>query len=81
MIRYFEVVHEEPYVHWLSNYSSGVPQRGMGYMPKRGVNVNACEIARYVSMSVVSCYLWITNSVTCVTVTVYYCYLRIYGYI
>lgn len=48
MIRYFEIVETEPYVHWLSNYSSNVPQRGIGYMPKRGVNVNICEIARFV---------------------------------
>jgi len=46
VIRYFEIVETEPYVHWLSNYSSNVPQRGIGYMPKRGVNVNICEIAR-----------------------------------
>ncbi|XP_067931451.1 coronin-1B-like isoform X2 [Watersipora subatra] len=51
VIRYFEVTAEEPYVYWLSNYSSNVPQRGMGYMPKRGVNVNVCEIARFFKLA------------------------------
>lgn len=46
-IRYFEVTDEPPYVHYLSLYSSKESQRGMGYMPKRGLEVNKCEIARF----------------------------------
>ncbi|XP_053550647.1 coronin-1A [Bombina bombina] len=46
-IRYFEVTDETPYVHYLSLYSSKDSQRGMGYMPKRGLEVNKCEIARF----------------------------------
>ncbi|XP_075035068.1 coronin-1A [Mixophyes fleayi] len=46
-IRYFEVTDEAPYVHYLSVYSSKDSQRGMGYMPKRGLEVNKCEIARF----------------------------------
>lgn len=45
-IRYFEVTEEAPYVHYLSMYSSKESQKGMGYMPKRGLEVNKCEIAR-----------------------------------
>ena len=45
-IRYFEVTDEAPYVHYLSMYSSKDSQKGMGYMPKRGLEVNKCEIAR-----------------------------------
>uniref|UniRef100_A0A8C6L3W5 Coronin n=1 Tax=Nothobranchius furzeri TaxID=105023 RepID=A0A8C6L3W5_NOTFU len=45
-IRYFEVTDEPPYVHYLSTFSSKEPQRGMGFMPKRGVDVTKCEIAR-----------------------------------
>jgi len=45
-IRYFEVTDEAPYVHYLSMYSSKESQKGMGYMPKRGLEVNKCEIAR-----------------------------------
>uniref|UniRef100_A0A3P8YXP8 Coronin n=1 Tax=Esox lucius TaxID=8010 RepID=A0A3P8YXP8_ESOLU len=46
-IRYFEVTDEAPYVHYLSMYSSKESQKGMGYMPKRGLEVNKCEIARF----------------------------------
>ncbi|XP_066551830.1 coronin-6 isoform X2 [Amia ocellicauda] len=45
-IRYFEITDEPPYVHYLSTYSSKEPQRGMGFMPKRGLDVSKCEIAR-----------------------------------
>ncbi|XP_069100126.1 coronin-1A-like isoform X1 [Pleurodeles waltl] len=46
-IRYFEITDEAPYVHYLSMYSSKESQRGMGYMPKRGLEINKCEIARF----------------------------------
>ena len=47
MIRYFEVTDDAPYIHYLNMYQSPDPQRGIGFMPKRGINVNVCEIARY----------------------------------
>ncbi|CAL9692732.1 unnamed protein product [Knipowitschia caucasica] len=46
-IRYFEVTDEAPYVHFLSMFSSKDSQKGMGFMPKRGLEVNKCEIARF----------------------------------
>uniref|UniRef100_A0A9L0KLR0 Coronin n=1 Tax=Equus asinus TaxID=9793 RepID=A0A9L0KLR0_EQUAS len=46
-IRYFEITDESPYVHYLNTFSSKEPQRGMGHMPKRGLDVNKCEIARF----------------------------------
>ncbi|NXJ73316.1 CORO6 protein, partial [Trogon melanurus] len=46
-IRYFEITDEAPYVHYLNTYSSKEPQRGMGFMPKRGLDVSKCEIARW----------------------------------
>uniref|UniRef100_H3AGI6 Coronin n=1 Tax=Latimeria chalumnae TaxID=7897 RepID=H3AGI6_LATCH len=46
-IRYFELTDESPYIHFLSTFSSKEPQRGMGFMPKRGLDVNKCEIARF----------------------------------
>lgn len=45
-IRYFEITDEPPFVHYLNTFSSKEPQRGMGFMPKRGLEVNKCEIAR-----------------------------------
>ncbi|KAM6423019.1 coronin-1C isoform 1-T1 [Liasis olivaceus] len=46
-IRYFEITDESPYVHYLNTFSSKEPQRGVGFMPKRGLDVNKCEIARF----------------------------------
>lgn len=51
-IRYFEITDEAPFVHYLNTFSTKEPQRGMGYMPKRGLDVNKCEIARYERMLV-----------------------------
>ncbi|XP_069917261.1 coronin-6 isoform X10 [Oryctolagus cuniculus] len=46
-IRYFEITEEAPYVHYLNTFSSKEPQRGVGFMPKRGLDVSKCEIARF----------------------------------
>ncbi|KAL0083424.1 hypothetical protein F4703DRAFT_1738537 [Phycomyces blakesleeanus] len=43
-IRYYEYENDELFP--LSEFKSGDPQRGMGFLPKRGVNVADCEIAR-----------------------------------
>ncbi|BFZ04672.1 hypothetical protein BsWGS_07710 [Bradybaena similaris] len=47
LIRYYEVTNEAPYVHFLTLFQSNAPQRGIGFMPKRGLNVNNNEIARF----------------------------------
>ncbi|XP_013389643.1 coronin-1C isoform X2 [Lingula anatina] len=44
-IMYFEV--EGDNVYYLNSYSSKDPQRGIGMMPKRGLDVNICEVARF----------------------------------
>ncbi|XP_008198815.1 coronin-2B isoform X2 [Tribolium castaneum] len=46
-IRYYEVTDEPPYIHFLSQFLSGSPQRGLGIMPKRGLNIHICEIFRF----------------------------------
>ncbi|XP_006980600.1 coronin-1B [Peromyscus maniculatus bairdii] len=46
-IRYFEITNEPPYIHFLNTFTSKEPQRGMGSMPKRGLEVSKCEIARF----------------------------------
>jgi len=51
VIRYFEITDEVPFVHYLNLYQCSEPQRGIGWMPKRGLNVAACEIARSVARS------------------------------
>ncbi|KAI1292171.1 Coronin-1C [Halotydeus destructor] len=45
-IRYFEITDESPFVHYISTLQSTEPQRGVGFMPKRGCDVLSCEIAR-----------------------------------
>lgn len=51
-IRYYEIVDEAPYMHFLSEFKSNTPLRGLSFLPKRGVNVTECEIARGFKVSV-----------------------------
>ncbi|KAJ4438090.1 hypothetical protein ANN_14029 [Periplaneta americana] len=46
-IRYYEVVDQAPWLHYLNQFLSGSPQRGLGFMPKRGCDVTQCEIFRF----------------------------------
>lgn len=46
-IRYYETTDESPYCHYLSQFLSGLPQRGLGVMPKRGCDVYRCEVFRF----------------------------------
>ncbi|XP_034941568.1 coronin-6 [Chelonus insularis] len=47
VIRYFEITPEPPFVHYINTFQTPDPQRGIGMMPKRGCDVNSCEIARF----------------------------------
>ncbi|NWW71196.1 COR2A protein, partial [Climacteris rufus] len=46
-IRYYEIHPEKPYLNYLMEYRSPLPQKGIGVMPKRGLDVAACEIFRF----------------------------------
>ncbi|KAM7419399.1 hypothetical protein PAMA_016497 [Pampus argenteus] len=46
-IRYYEISSEKPYLHYLTEYRSLLPQKGMGVMPKRGLDVSSCEVFRF----------------------------------
>lgn len=46
-IRYYELVDEPPYVYYLNQFLSGQPQKALGFMPKRGLNVVQCEVFRF----------------------------------
>ncbi|CAD7082397.1 unnamed protein product [Hermetia illucens] len=46
-IRYYEIVTEAPYIYYLNQFLSGQPQKALACMPKRGVNVNNCEVFRF----------------------------------
>jgi len=50
-IRYYEVVDEAPYIHFLTEYKSATPQRGMGWTPKLAMDLNACEITRMLKLT------------------------------
>nr|BAD74160.1 coronin [Physarum polycephalum] len=45
-IRYYEIVDEAPYFHYLAEFKSSTPQKGLAFLPKRSLNVNECEISR-----------------------------------
>lgn len=47
VIRYFEITSEAPFVHYINTFQTSDPQRGIGMMPKRGCDVNSCEITRF----------------------------------
>jgi len=49
-IRYYEIVDEAPYIHYLTEFKSNTPQRGMAMLPKRAVNVSECEIVRLLKL-------------------------------
>ncbi|XP_040337726.1 coronin-2A [Herpailurus yagouaroundi] len=46
-IRYYEVSADKPHLNYLTEYRSYNPQKGIGVMPKRGLDVSSCEIFRF----------------------------------
>uniref|UniRef100_A0A7N8X5E7 Coronin n=1 Tax=Mastacembelus armatus TaxID=205130 RepID=A0A7N8X5E7_9TELE len=46
-IRYFEITTEKPYIQYLMEFRSPAPQKGLGVMPKHGLDVAACEVYRF----------------------------------
>jgi coronin-1B/1C/6 len=45
-IKYFEVVNEAPYIHFLSEFRNSQSQKGLGWLPKYACDTSKCEIAR-----------------------------------
>jgi len=50
-IRYYELVDENPYVYFLTEFKSATPQRGMGWAPKLAMDLASCEIARLLKLT------------------------------
>jgi hypothetical protein len=50
-IKMFEIVDEAPFSHYLTEYSSSNQQMGVAWLPKRSLDVRACEIARFIKVS------------------------------
>lgn len=49
-IRFYELVPDAPYAHFISAYKSTSPQRGMGMVPKYALDVMNCEVARLLKL-------------------------------
>jgi len=45
-IRYYEIDPKKPFCHSLSVFSTSTPQRGVGWLPKTGCDLNACQVAK-----------------------------------
>lgn len=50
-IRYYEIVDEAPYIHFLSEFKSATPQRGMASVPKLAMDLGSCEIMRLLKLT------------------------------
>jgi len=51
-IRYYEVVDEAPYVHFLSEFKSNSPQRGLSMLPKRACKVSENEVVKMLKIGI-----------------------------
>jgi len=49
-IRYYEIVDEAPYIYFLTEFKSAVPQKGLCTLPKRAINVSECEIVKMLKL-------------------------------
>jgi coronin-1B/1C/6 len=49
-IRFYEIVPDAPYVHFISAYKSTNPQRGMGMVPKYALDTSQCEVTRLLKL-------------------------------
>jgi len=50
-IRYYEMTDDAKPIYFLTEFKSSTPQRGIGALPKRAVNVSECEIQRLYKIS------------------------------
>lgn len=50
-VRFYELTNDAPYAYSLSDYRSQVSAKGMAMVPKRGVNVMACETTRLLKLT------------------------------
>jgi len=50
-IRYYEIVDEDPYIHYLTEFKSATPLRGACLLPKRYCDISANEIDRVLKLS------------------------------
>lgn len=47
VIRYYELVNEDPYFHYITTFQSAAAQRGLSPIPKRSCDPNITEVMRF----------------------------------
>jgi WD40 repeat protein len=45
-IRYYEIVDEAPFIHYLDDFRSNSPHKGVCFLPKTSVDYMSCEVAQ-----------------------------------
>jgi len=50
-IMYYELVNDDKHLYSLSLYRNNEPQKGGGWVPKKGLNVWQCEVARFLKLT------------------------------
>jgi coronin-1B/1C/6 len=53
-VRFYEITAEAPHAYPLSDFRSSVSAKGMAWVPKRGLDVMACESARLMKLTTTS---------------------------
>eukprot|EP00802_Teleaulax_amphioxeia_P011476 Tamp_11508.p1 GENE.Tamp_11508~~Tamp_11508.p1 ORF type:complete len:534 (+),score=136.96 Tamp_11508:23-1624(+) len=49
-IRYYEIVDNEPHIHYVDQFTGKEPQRGLALCPKGVVDTTNCEVARFLRL-------------------------------
>jgi len=50
-LSYYELRNDDKICHYLSLYRDGIPQKGGGWVPKRGLSVMKCEVQRFLKLT------------------------------
>ena len=50
-VSFYEMRNDDKILHFLSLYRDSVPQKGGGWVYKRGLNVMRCEVQRYLKLT------------------------------
>eukprot|EP01083_Nonionella_stella_P034517 94459_1 len=50
-VSYYELRSDDKMIHYLSVYRDGTPQKGGGWVFKRGLNVMKCEVQRFLKLT------------------------------
>jgi coronin-1B/1C/6 len=50
-VNYYELRNDSKIMHFLSVYRDGVPQKGGGWVPKRGLSPMKCEVQRFLKLT------------------------------